>query len=138
MLLFSLAWSPQQMVQHSDHTGSFTLIMLEKIAVKVPHILTTFLGRSCLRAINTHVKGYIVFTVKMLFVINRSLINLLSVDKSCDSNDHTTLMYMYGRSIFLKCYQWFWTTNSIINISGKQAWLLLTKSMTVQEWNANF
>lgn len=83
------------MVQHSDHTDSFTLMMLEKIVVKVPHILITFLGRSCLRAINTHVKGYIVFTVKMLFAINRSLINLLSVDKSCGSNDHTTLMYMY-------------------------------------------
>lgn len=46
-------------------------------------------------AINMHMKDCIIFIVKILFVINRPLINLLlSIDMIC--NDHTTLMYIQG------------------------------------------
>ena len=67
------------MVQNSDHTGFFTLIMLEETAVTLlcMGILVIFLAHPCLRAINTYVKDH--FTVKILFAVNRSLINLLSL-----------------------------------------------------------
>lgn len=61
MLFFSLVWRTQQIVQNSDHTSFFTLIMLQKTVVKVlcVGIIITFLACTCLRTINTSVKDHI-------------------------------------------------------------------------------
>lgn len=96
VLTYLLAWISWQIIWKSDYTAFLTLVIPQKIAVKVLHMdILTFLQRTCLTGINMYTKDHTVFTINILFAVNESLINLLPINLI--SNDHITLMYIQGK-----------------------------------------